>query len=67
MANDLQVSKAEVGAWIEYKDAIFVPKVEVGAWLDAVNQITPSKVEVGAWLDYSNPAREFNFWNFVPS
>lgn len=51
-ANSLQVSKAEMGAWVEPPSGLTMSKVEMGAWLDAPNQFDVSKVEMGAWLDY---------------
>lgn len=51
MAGEFDVSKLEVGAWLQPPDELEVSKAELGAWLEPPNELEVAKVEVGAWLE----------------
>jgi hypothetical protein len=63
-APGFQVSKEEMGAWLDAPRALSFSKVEVGAWLDA-GALQFSKIEVGAWLDASGSVDNPGFCSII--
>lgn len=49
--NELQVSKAELGAVLDVPEGLSASKAELFAWLDAPSSAEFSKAELFAWLD----------------
>jgi hypothetical protein len=60
----LQVTKAEMGAWLSPPDGLDVPKAALAAWLD-LHDLQFSKVSLAAWIelnDFRVPKGELLAW-----